>query len=76
MSGKQETARLLARKHFQIEPGITRIFSIREKPEYEALASTPIKLLEVNAETVASGVLPLHFGPAPASGGAGVEAEA
>jgi len=28
----------------------------------------PIKLLEVNKDTVSSGVMPLHFGPAPASG--------
>jgi hypothetical protein len=28
----------------------------------------PIKLLEVNTNTVPSGVLPVQFGPAPASG--------
>ena len=28
----------------------------------------PIKLLEVNEATVAAGVMPLHFGPVPASG--------
>ena len=32
------------------------------------MPTTPIKLLEVNADTAPSGVMPLHFGPAPAGG--------
>src|SRR5262249_17865296 len=68
MADKQAAARKLAAVHYQIEPGITHIFTIREKPESEALPGTPIKLLEVNGFTVPAGILPLHFGPAPASG--------
>ena len=34
----------------------------------EVVRAEPIKLLEVNENTVAAGVMPLYFGPAPASG--------
>ena len=65
---KEEVAKKLADAHFSIEPSLTHIFKIVEKPEAEALESTPIKLLEVNAATSPSGVMPLYFGPAPDSG--------
>jgi hypothetical protein len=68
MPTRDYEARLLARKHYQVEPGITQIFTLRDPPEAEALPDTPIKLLEVNANTVATGVVPLRFGPAPAEG--------
>jgi hypothetical protein len=68
MVEKHEVARRLANAHYAIEPGILRIFKLRETPEFEALASTPIKLLEINTNTTSSGVMPLYFGPAPASG--------
>jgi hypothetical protein len=59
---------MLADAHYDIEPGITRIFKLRDKPEVEDLSSSPIKLLEVNADTVPSGIMPLYFGPVPGSG--------
>ncbi|MEX1095008.1 MAG: hypothetical protein WED34_03105 [Planctomycetales bacterium] len=68
MSTKDEAARKLADVHYHIEPGIIRIFKLEESPEFEELSNTPIKLLEINTETVPSGIMPLHFGPAPASG--------
>ena len=68
MLNKDDVASKLANLHFQIEPGISRIFKIREKPDQEVLPSCPIKLLEINAATVPSGVMPLHFGPVPTSG--------
>lgn len=68
MTDKDEAARVLARKHFQVEDGITHIFRLTDKIEVEVRPTEPIKLLEVNAATVPSGVMPLHFGPAPASG--------
>jgi hypothetical protein len=68
MSNKEAIARKLAEAHFAVEPEITQIFTLCEKSEIEALPGTPIKLLEVNAATIPSGVMPLHFGPAPASG--------
>src|SRR5438552_3535274 len=68
MVGKREVAQKLARVHYDVEPGMTRIFTIAEIPEVEDLPGTPIKLLEVNAGTVPAGVMPLYFGPVPASG--------
>jgi hypothetical protein len=68
VSNKDEVAKKLAHKHYDIEPGITRIFKLRDKPEFEGLASTPIKLLEVNVDTAPSGIMPLYFGPVPSSG--------
>lgn len=68
MLSKAEAARALARLHFQLEPELARIFTVCEMPEKEQLPTSPIKLLEVSASTIPSGVMPLHFGPAPASG--------
>ena len=65
---KAKAARELAKKHFQVEPGLTKIIRFSGAAQTEFLPAEPIKLLEVNRDTVASGVMPLHFGPAPASG--------
>ena len=65
---KDVVAKELAEKHFEIEVGLTHIFRINSKPHIECANNEPIKLLEVNENTVAAGVMPLHFGPAPASG--------
>lgn len=61
-------ARELARKHYEVEAGLTQVFLITDQARAEGVRSEPIKLLEVNANTVASGIMPLHFGPAPVSG--------
>jgi len=68
VSDKDEVAKKLAHQHYDLEPGITRIFKLRDKPEFEGLSSTPIKLLEINIDTAPSGIMPLHFGPVPGSG--------
>jgi uncharacterized Zn finger protein (UPF0148 family) len=65
---KDEAARELANKHYQLEAGLTQIVRFSGKAEVEVLPAEPIKLLEVNEATVTSGVRPLHFGPVPASG--------
>src|SRR5262245_15791174 len=65
---RAEAAKELARKHYEIEAGRTHIFFITDKAEGQSNRGEPIKLLEVNENTVESGVMPLHFGPAPASG--------
>jgi hypothetical protein len=65
---KAEVARALAKKHYQAEVGLQRIFRLTGSAEVEGRPVEPIKLLEVNANTVPSGVLPVSFGPAPASG--------
>lgn len=68
LADKAKVAETLAKKHFKIEPGITQIFTIWEQPRFEALPSTPIKLLEVNRHTIASGIQPLGFDPIPSAG--------
>jgi|GEM_PF-929331 len=65
---KEEVRKRLARAHYTYEPSITEIFTICSNPAYEALSSEPIKLLEVNSNTIPSGIMPLGFDPAPASG--------
>ena len=65
---RTEIARELANKHYEIESGITQIFRFTDPADAKFDRTKPIKLLEVNENTVASGVMPLYFGPAPASG--------
>lgn len=72
-ASRDEAAKNLAQKHYQIEEGITDIFQITDKVEVEIVhgekaRTEPIKLLEVNQNTVPSGVMPIQFGPNPASG--------
>ncbi len=68
LKDKVKVAKNLARKHFEIEPGMTEIFSIWDRPKYEARLNTPIKLLEVDRNTIASGIQPLAFDPIPSAG--------
>lgn len=68
MPSKDEAARDLAWMHYQIETGLTAIFRINATAEAEHGPDEPIKLLEVNENTVPSGILPIRFGPSPASG--------
>jgi hypothetical protein len=65
---KSHAAQVLANKHYDLEDGLTRIFRITGGPAAEVIRGEPIKLLEVNENTYASGIRPLHFGPSPASG--------
>ena len=58
----------LAQRHYELESGLTQIFRITDQAEPSVVRAEPIKLLEVNENTVESGIMPLHFGPAPASG--------
>lgn len=68
MPSKEEEARELAQKHYQIEAGITQILHITGTADAEVSPAEPIKLLEVNKNTVPSGVMPVQFGPNPAAG--------
>jgi hypothetical protein len=68
MPNKDEAARRLAQIHCEYEPGISQVFRITAAEEHESRASEPIKLLEVNRDTVPSGIVPLQFDPHPASG--------
>jgi hypothetical protein len=65
---KALAAKRLAEKHYEVEDGLMRIFRLNSRAEIEANRAEPIKLLEVNENTVPAGVMPLHFGAAPASG--------
>jgi hypothetical protein len=68
MPNKDEEAVELARKHYQIETGLKSVFRITGSAEVEFRPNEPIKLLEVNENTVPSGIMPIQFGPSPASG--------
>ena len=62
---KDETAQELAALHFGVEPELARVVRIMAENEDEP--GEPIKLLEVNAATVATGsVEPFAFGPSAA----------
>ena len=65
---KEEVAKKLAEKHYEIEEGITQIFRITRPGFVEGASSEPIRLLEVNVHTIPTGIMPLYFGPNPASG--------
>ncbi len=65
---KAEAAKQLATRHYQVEAGMTQIFRITGSAEVELNRAEPIKLLEVNEDTVSAGIMPLHFGSEPASG--------
>jgi hypothetical protein len=55
-------------RHYEIEDGLIQIFRITDIAAAEATNGEPIKLLEVNVNTPETGIMPLQFGPAPASG--------
>ena len=68
MPTKEEEAMELARMHYEVESGLTHVFRINGPGEAESRPTEPVKLLEVNEFTVPSGIMPLRFGPSPASG--------
>ncbi len=58
----------LARMHYEIEPGLVRIFRLKVGAAGDTGGDACIRLLEVSEDTPESGVMPLHFSPLPASG--------
>ncbi len=68
MEMKDREAAELARKHYEIEDGLTHIFRLLASPEAEEDPKEPVKLLEVHENTVAAGIMPVWFGPSKASG--------
>ena len=68
MPNKEEEARYLAGKHYEIEVGLSKVFRVLGPGDADLQATEPIKLLEVNENTVPSGIMPIGFGPHPASG--------
>ncbi len=63
-----EAATDLARKHYEIEEGMSQIVLYSAGDTANGSEVEPLKLLEVNANTIPSGVMPLHFGAAPEHG--------
>jgi hypothetical protein len=59
MREKDEVARQLAEAHRTMEPTISRI--VRLMSDREQDAHEPVKLLEVNAATSPSGIVPVAF---------------
>ena len=68
MPDKELEATILAAAHYRVEPGIREIYRVLGPQDAEASPSEPIKLLEVNVDTIPAGVMPLGFGPLPTSG--------
>ena len=65
---KDEEAVDLAQRHYEVEVGLTEVIRFTDTAEIEQQSTEPIKLLEINENTIESGILPIHFGPAPESG--------
>jgi len=65
---KEAAAQRLAEAHYTIEPGVETIVQLVASPDREADPKEPIKLLEVNQNTTADGIVPLFFNPHPSSG--------
>ena len=65
MIDKREAARRLALAHYCVESGLERVFRLASPEESD---TEPIKLLEVNRDSVATGILPLGFAAAPIRG--------
>ena len=69
MDDRLEVAKRLAQIHYESE-STTHVYvycvggvaGVPDEPD------EPIKLLEVNQDTIASGIVPLHFGPVPERG--------
>jgi hypothetical protein len=68
MTDREKAARRLAEIHYLLEPAITEIRSISSPVRFESKSTEPIKLLEVNEDTVPSGIMPLRFDAVPSSG--------
>jgi hypothetical protein len=65
---REEEANKLAQAHYLIEEGLTRVLRIKGDASEGYDPNDPIMLLEVNENTVASGVMPIRFGPVPEAG--------
>ena len=58
----------LAEKHYAIEDGLLNIVRLIPQGAGQSEGKEKIALLEVNENTVPTGVMPIEFAPAPASG--------
>jgi hypothetical protein len=65
---REAVAERLAQAHYAVDPDIELITRLESPGSVEAEAREPIKLLEVTPITTPSGIIPVFFGPQPASG--------
>ena len=65
---KQTIAHKLAEAHYALEPGIARIIRLLAGSAREDDPAEPVKLLEVNEDTIADGIRPVFFGARPDKG--------
>lgn len=68
MITKDEFAQKLPNLHYNVETGMMGIYRLQSAEGGETNPNEPIKLLEVNEDTIAAGVMPLHFGAFPSRG--------
>jgi len=68
VASKETVARRLADSHFAIDRGVRQIFLLVRPDVEEDLPDEPIKLLEVNTDTLPAGIVPVYFGPHFSSG--------
>lgn len=64
---KDAVAQRLADAHRAADPEITDVYRV-EAPGQESNPTEPIKLLEINPNTTASGIMPVRLTPHQASG--------
>jgi hypothetical protein len=64
---KDETANALASAHRRIDPNIQSIFRLVDTAR-ETDPNEPVKLLEINQSSTATGIMPVYFTPAPGQG--------
>ncbi|MCX5672128.1 MAG: hypothetical protein NTU94_12490 [Planctomycetota bacterium] len=65
IASKENVALDLAQAHASAEPGIKKVYRLLGPNEDDE--GEPLKLLEVNENTVEQGIEPIRFGPDPAS---------
>ncbi len=65
---KAEEARHAAQVHFQVDSGLIDAYRLVAPGEREAEPTEPVKLLEVNRETVELGLCPVYFSADPRNG--------
>lgn len=68
MDTVKDEAKRLAEKHYEIEVGIRSIILLRQQTDNNDDGDKKIALLEINENTVPTGIMPLEFRPAPESG--------
>lgn len=65
--GKEVVAARLAEAHRDADPSIVAVYRV-ELPGQESNPAEPVKLLEVNPNTTASGIMPVRLTAHPQSG--------